>query len=118
MELLWAISGWSKIMDFSGTEHVMGTVFKMPFPAISATLAILVELFLGLAVLIGFCTRPLALALAAYALLTAAIGHHFWTMMGEARFENMENFFKNIAIMGGLLALSASGAGRYSYDRG
>jgi len=31
--------------------------------------------------------------------------------------ENMINFYKNVSIVGGLLLLSVTGAGKYSIDR-
>jgi putative oxidoreductase len=54
--------------------------------------------------------------LALYTLVTAVIGHHYWTMSGPDRFENELNFFKNASIARGLLLLCLTGAGRYSID--
>jgi putative oxidoreductase len=88
------------------------TVFGMPLPMVSAILAIIAELGFGLALLIGWQTRPFAFALAFYTLLTAFIGHQYWNKGGAARMEDMEIFFKNIAIMGGVLMLAITGAGR------
>ncbi|MDO1767563.1 DoxX family protein, partial [Escherichia coli] len=51
-----------------------------------------------------------------YTLGTAIIGYHFWNMTGAAQYENMINFYKNISIMGGLLLLCVTGAGKYSID--
>ena len=56
------------------------------------------------------------LLLMIYTLGTAIIGHHYWNMAGMAQFENMINFYKNVSIMGGLLLLYVTGAGKYSVD--
>ena len=88
----------------------------VPVPSIATPVAIVVEFFVALAVAIGVWTRPLALLLALYTLVTALIAHHFWTMEGAERYENAINFYKNISIIGGFLLLYVSGAGRYSVD--
>ena len=75
------------------------------------------EFFVGIAIVIGFYTRPLALLLALYTLATAVIGHHYWTMLDGERMANMINFYKNISIAGGLLLLCITGPGKYSVDR-
>jgi putative oxidoreductase len=88
-----------------------------PAPMLSAVVAVVMEFVVGIAIVVGFYTRPLALLLALYTLGTAFIGHHYWTMTGTAQYANMINFYKNVSIMGGLLLLAATGPGRYSLDR-
>jgi len=68
-------------------------------------------------IVVGFYTRPLAVLLAIYTIAAGFIGHHFWTMTGADQMANMINFYKNISIAGGLLALAVAGPGRYSFDR-
>jgi putative oxidoreductase len=114
--ILFLIFGWSKLTGFSGTVGYMATE-GAPFSTLSAIIAIVMEFFVGIAILIGFYTRPLALLFALYTLGTALIGHHFWTMSGDAYVTNMINFYKNIGIMGGLLLLCVTCAGKYSIDR-
>jgi putative oxidoreductase len=113
---LFMIFGWSKLTGFSGTVAYMAAQ-GVPLPAISAVIAVVAEFFVGIAIVIGFYTRPLAFLLAVYTLATAVIGHHYWAMVGAARMESMINFYKNVSIMGGLLLLSVTGAGKYSIDR-
>jgi putative oxidoreductase len=115
--ILFILFGWQKIAHFSGTIAFMGTE-GAPAPIVSAAIAVVMELFVGIALLVGFYTRPLALLLALYTVGTALIGHHFWTMTGGEQMNNMIHFYKNIAIAGGLLALCAAGPGRFSIDRG
>ena len=115
--ILFVLFGWQKIANFSGTIAFMGTE-GAPAPIVSAAIAVVMELFVGIALLVGFYTRPLALLLALYTVGAALIGHHFWAMTGGEQMNNMIHFYKNIAIAGGLLALCAAGPGRFSIDRG
>jgi len=115
LALLFIIFGWKKLTGFSGAVISMAAT-GAPAPEVSAAIAVVMEFFVGLAILIGVATRPLALLLMLYTLGTAIIGHHYWTMTGMDQFENMINFYKNVSIMGGLLLLYVTGAGKYSVD--
>ncbi|SAL04647.1 DoxX family protein [Caballeronia calidae] len=114
--LLFVLFGWQKLIGFSGTVAYM-TSTGAPVPTVSAIIAVVMELVVGIAIILGFFTRPLALLLALYTLGTALIGHHFWTMQGMERYANTINFYKNISIMGGLILLAITGPGRFSLDR-
>jgi len=113
--VLFLIFGWGKLTDYSGTVGYMART-GAPMPEISALVAIVIELFVSIAVVLGAWTRPLAILLAVYVLATAFIGHHYWTMTGADQYANMTNFYKNISIMGGFLLLYITGAGKYSVD--
>jgi putative oxidoreductase len=113
--LLFVIFGWEKLTGFPGTVGYF-TQTGVPMPALAAVIAVVMEFFVGVAIILGLLTRPLAVILAIYTLGTALIGHHYWTMSGMARVENEINFFKNVSIIGGLFLLYLTGAGRYSID--
>jgi putative oxidoreductase len=113
--VLFLVFGWGKLTDYSGTVGYMAQT-GAPMPEISALVAIVIELFVSIAVVLGAWTRPLAVLLAVYVLATAFIGHHYWTMTGADQYANMTNFYKNISIMGGFLLLYITGAGKYSVD--
>ena len=113
--VLFVVFGWSKLFDYSGTAGYMAQA-GAPAPSVAALVAIVVEVFVALAVAFGAWTRPLALLLALYTLGAALIAHHFWTMEGATRYANAINFYKNISIIGGFLLLYVTGAGRYSVD--
>jgi putative oxidoreductase len=114
--VLFVLFGWSKLTGFSGTVAYM-TSTGAPMPELSAVIAVVMELVVGVALLVGFFTRPLALLLAVYTLGAAIIGHHYWNMTGAMQYDNMIHFYENIGIMGGLLLLCVSGPGKYSFDR-
>jgi putative oxidoreductase len=116
MVILFVWSGWGKLIGFSGTV-AMTTGMGLPIPTVAAIVVVVVEFFVGIAVALGFLTRPLALLLAAYTLATAFIGHHYWTMTGDAQVANMINFYKNVSMTGGFLLLAVTGPGKYSIDR-
>ncbi len=113
--LLFVVFGWEKLVGFAGTESYFAQI-GLPVPALATIVAIAMEFFVGLAIILGLLTRPLAIILALYTLATGLIGHHFWDMTGMAQVEAEINFFKNISIIGGLLLLYLTGAGRYSID--
>ena len=114
--VLFVMFGWSKLTGFSGTVAYM-TSSGAPVPELSAIIAVVMEFVVGIVLLVGFFTRPLALLLAVYTLGTAIIGHHFWNMTGAVQYDNMIHFYKNISVIGGLLLLCVTGAGKYSIDR-
>ena len=113
--LLFVTSGWGKLMNFSGTEAYMAQT-GAPFPPASAVIAIVIELFVSIAIILGLFTRPLAILMVVYTFATALMGHHYWTMAGPERAEAMINFYKNVSIMGGFSILYVTGAGRHSVD--
>jgi putative oxidoreductase len=79
-------------------------------------MAILFELGGGLSVLSGFKARWGALALIVFLIPATLIFHGFWTYEGaEVRMQQI-HFLKNLAILGGLLAVVGNGAGPLSVD--
>jgi putative oxidoreductase len=115
--LLFLIFGWSKITNFAGTVSYMAST-GMPVPALGAVIAIIVEFFVSILILLGIFTQPLAGLMAVYTLATGFIGHKYWSMTGMARYENEINFFKNVSIAGGFLLLYVTGPGRYALRLG
>lgn len=116
MMLLFLISGWGKLTGFSGTVGYMGSV-GAPMPMAAAAVAVVMEFGVGLALLIGFWTRPLALLMALFVLGTALIAHSFWNVEGAMQTANMVQFYKNLSIMGGLLMLAVTGPGKYALQK-
>lgn len=116
MMLLFLISGWGKLTGFSATVGYMGTV-SAPMPMLAAIVAVIMEFGVGIALLIGFWTRPLALLMALFVLGTALIAHTYWNVEGAMQTANMVQFYKNLSIMGGLILLSVTGAGKYALQK-
>lgn len=108
--------GIPKMLGFSGTVGYMASL-NVPFPTIATGVAVIMEVFVAGLILLGFYTRPLALALAVFTFGTAIIGHPYWTMTGDSVMPNTINFYKNISIIGGLLVLMVTGPGKISLDK-
>ena len=70
----------------------------------------------GVLIVVGYFTRPLALFLAIYTVITAFIGHPYWGMSGMDQYMAMINFYKNISISGGFMLLAFTGPGSISFD--
>jgi putative oxidoreductase len=112
---LFLIFGWRKLKDYSGTVSQM-VHDGIPVPVLATAVAIFMELPVAFAIAVGAFTRPAAVLLALYTLGASLIEHRYWTIKGADRVESLENFYKNLSIMGGFLLLFITGAGRYSID--
>jgi putative oxidoreductase len=108
-------AGIGKLTGFAGTVGYISSV-GLPLPAVGAALALVVEIVGSLALLAGFQTRIAALALAAFTLVASFFFHAYWSAPAGMAFMTQLLFFKNIAVVGGLLALAANGAGAWSVD--
>jgi putative oxidoreductase len=114
--LLFVLFGLQKLTHFSAASGYMATT-GVPTPTLAAAIAVVMEFGVGLLIAAGAWVRPLSLVLAVYTLATAFIGHPYWTMTGMEQYMNMINFYKNISIVGGLILLASTGAGRYAVLR-
>lgn len=108
-------AGISKITGFAGTVGYI-TAVGLPLPTLAAIVAIVVEVGGGLALLLGFGTRFAALALAAFTVVATFGFHAFWAVPPDQQMVQQLMFFKNLAVVGGLLSVAAWGAGALSLD--
>ena len=115
LAFLFLPAGISKITGFAGTVGYISSV-GMPLPTLSAAAAVAVEVAGGLALIAGFGTRIAALVLAAFTMVASLYFHAFWSVPADQAFMQQLMFFKNIAVVGGLLTLAAHGAGAWSLD--
>ncbi|HEX5739309.1 MAG TPA: DoxX family protein [Hydrogenophaga sp.] len=115
MAALFLPAGLGKIGGFEGTAGYIASV-GLPMPALGAAVAIAVEVLGAVALILGLGTRWAALALAVFTLVASFFFHNFWAMPAEQQMMQQLMFMKNIAVVGGLLALVAFGAGAFSLD--
>ncbi|WP_342616147.1 DoxX family protein [Rhodoferax sp. GW822-FHT02A01] len=108
-------AGIGKLTGFGGTVGYIASV-GLPLPTLGAALALTVEILGSLALLAGFGTRAAALVLAVFTLVASFFFHAFWAVPADQAFVTQLLFFKNIAVVGGLLAVAANGAGDWSLD--
>ena len=108
LALMFVTSGINKIVGYAGTQ---GYMEAMGVPGALLPLVIALELFGGLAVMLGWHTRIAAFLLAGFSLLSALLFHaNFGDQM------QMIMFMKNISIAGGFLMLVAMGGGAFALD--
>lgn len=111
LAIIFIMAGLQKL--FGGIEGTAGYIASVGLPASTALawLAAIFETVAGIAILVGFRTKETAWALAAFCVFTGFVFHFQPADQGQ-----MINFMKNLAIAGGFLALSVSGAGSLSVD--
>jgi putative oxidoreductase len=107
--LIFVLAGLNKI---GAIESTQGYMEAMGVPGLLIYPTILFEVGAGLAIMLGYQTRLVALALAAFCLVTAFIFHH---NLGDQTQSAM--FMKNLAMAGGFLFLARDGAGQLSLDK-
>lgn len=89
----------------------------VPAAQVMAVVAASVEFFGGLLIIIGLQTRAAAVLLIVFVVIATLLAHRYWDFTDAAARRTQESqFFKNVAILGGLVLLIASGAGRYAVD--
>jgi putative oxidoreductase len=110
---------WGAAMKGLGYASFVGYLQAqgVPFVTFAAPLVIAIELLGGIFLVVGFRIRAVGLILAIYTVATAILGHDFWNVTDAALQRDMVvHFWKNIAIAGGFLLLTVTGAGRISID--
>ena len=108
-------AGLSKLTGFDGTVGYFGSL-GLPVATLAVVVAIIAEVLGGIALLVGFQTRIVAILLAIFTLAASIAGHAFWAAPADAAFIQQLLFLKNIAVIGGLLVLASAGAGKFSID--
>ncbi len=104
-------SGVKKVFAFPATQEYMAQ-HGMKMTGLFLVLAILVEVGGGLSVLLGYLPRLGALALLLFLVPTTAVFHRDFADPVQ-----VTQFAKNLAIMGGLLALLSAGGGEFVLRR-
>ena len=115
LALLFIPAGFAKLTGFAGTVAYIASK-GVPFPELAAAAAVGVELGLGMLLLIGWQARWAALGIAFFTVVISFIFHNFWAVPADQVMQQQQSFFKNIAVVGGLLTVAAWGAGDWSFD--
>ncbi len=116
LALIFVIYGFDKAFGFigggfSGTSGAIASK-GLPLPEVLAALTILIEAGGGLMLLFGFKTRLAAWAIFLVLIPITIFFHPVWSDIGQ-----MSSFFKNLAVMGGMLYVVANGPGAWSIDK-
>ncbi len=70
----------------------------------------------GLCVMVGFRARWASFLLLLWLAALTYFGHPFWAQSGAERVTNEGCFFRNLAMMGALMMVMATGAGNLALD--
>ena len=108
LAIIFIQSGLSKMSDYAATQDYMDA---MGVSAAMLPLVIALEVVSGIAIVIGFKARLVALAMAGFSLLSALLFHTNFSDQTQTIM-----LMKNIAIAGGFLMIVAHGAGAYALD--
>jgi len=108
LSMIFIFSGFTKITGYAATQ---GYMESMGVPGMLLPLVIAVELLGGIAILLGFKARLVAILMAGFSIVSALLFHQFW--IDESQ---MNPFMKNIAMAGGFLMIFSHGPGAYSID--
>jgi putative oxidoreductase len=108
--LPFAMSGFGKLAAYTATTGMISAA-GLPFPPLAFAVAVAVELGGGLLLVAGYRTQYVAAVLAVFALATAVSFHSNFADQNQ-----MIHFLKNVMMAGGLLQISAFGAGAFSID--
>ena len=108
LSVIFIMAGITKIGAFVGTQ---GYMESMGVPGALLPLVIALEIGGGLTLLLGWQTRLVALLLAGFCLVTAALFHSNFADQLQ-----MAMFLKNLGLAGGFLTLYVHGSGGMSLD--
>jgi len=108
--LPFAMGGLSKLGAYGATTAYISAV-GLPFPPLAFAVAVALELGGGLLLIAGYRVRYVAAALALFSLVTAISFHSNFADQNQ-----MIHFLKNVMMAGGLLQITAFGAGAFSID--
>ncbi|HXZ22744.1 MAG TPA: DoxX family protein [Pseudolabrys sp.] len=107
-------SGYGKIFDipaYASTFPVRGLHPYLAYIAVPA------EFFGGIALMFGFATRYAVLVMIIFMLVATFSSHRYWEFTDVAvRRVQDSSFYKNMAMLGGILFLFVIGPGRLSVD--
>jgi putative oxidoreductase len=106
--LYFLLPGISKIPTYGGTTEYM-LLHNIPLASVLLPITIVLQVGLGVMLIIGYRIKESALILAALTILINIGMHDFWNEYPntDAGHET-QNFVKNLAILAGLLVLSAT----------
>lgn len=115
LSLIFITSGFGKITGYAGTAGYMAA---MGVPSALLPLVIIVELVGGVALLLGYQARIAAFLLAGFSILSGFLFHYLPGLGLEGMDAQMQmiSWGKNVSIAGGMLMVTALGAGAYSLD--
>jgi len=115
LALMFILSGFGKLGNIEGTAAFVASG-GLPAPTFLAVAVGVLELFGGLALVVGYQVRLAGLALGLFTVAASVVFHAYWSAPAAQQFVTQLLFMKNISVAGGMLLISALGAGPLSID--
>lgn len=115
LALMFILSGFGKLGNIEGTAAFIASG-GLPAPAVLAVAVGALELFGGLALVVGYQVRLVGLALGLFTVAASVVFHAYWSAPAAQQYVTQLLFMKNISVAGGMLLISALGAGPLSID--
>lgn len=128
MSLIFLVSGYEKLMNWSQTEqslieklaewHNFASfsesfqsllTFLIPWSSVLLIVGVVFEFLGSLMLLFGYHERIGATLLVLLLIPTTLLFHSFWFLEGSARELQVTMFLKNLAILGGLIVIAIHG---------
>lgn len=110
------ISGIGKFKAFAATAALMGNL-GLPAPQLLLVLTLVLELGGGVLLILGWQARCVALVFFGFTFVTTVVAHPFWSAEPAGFIGQLNNFLKNLAIMGGMLYVAIHGPGPLSLGK-
>ena len=113
---LFVVAGIGKLVAFAKTAAFMANK-SLPMPEALLVATIVLEVGGGVLLVAGWKTRWVAAALFAFTLIATLVFHPFWAVEPQLAKDDLNNFMKNLAIMGAVLYIVVYAPGPYSLDK-
>jgi len=111
MAAIFIHGGINKAMSPSNTMAMLAK-YSLPMPGVAYAVTLRVEIGAGVAFLIGWKGRFMALVLAIWCVATALVAHGNTADGGQ-----VIHFYKNLSMAGGFSQVVVYGSGAFSLDR-
>lgn len=115
MSALFVVAAANKTLHFNEILAYMQRN-GVPLTTVALVLTLILEYLGGLLLIVGWRTRLTALVLAVFVVIVTPIFHGFWRFDAAQFPAQLNNFLRNLAIIGGLLYIYVAGPGSISLD--
>lgn len=116
LSLIFIIAGVHKVKTFAAASAYLANQGLM-MSDVFLTVMIMIELGGGIFILFGIKARLTAAIIFIYIIPITIFFHQYWNFAGIERMTHFHHFFKNIAMMGGMMYIMVHGAGPLSVDK-